>query len=214
MQMGTGYWLVAGYVLLAFGSGMFLWNGYKAIASPFGRRIDRLTMVLLALYPMGVGFKASVTGPEFLRWHLSDIGFPVFVGFVLYQHFRSGFEKNNPDLGKDVLADTAQALRHRKALLVIGLLISYAYETFTGMLYRLRPDMKAELVGKFDWWDIVNYTLGAALCYGLLVIWQIAVSRVREQRAAEEAATAAERREQQRGQRQQPKRQRRKGKRR
>jgi hypothetical protein len=195
---------------------MFLWNGYKALVSRFGRRIDHLTMVLLALYPMGVGFKASVTGPEFLRWHLSDIGFPVFVGFVLYQHFRSGFEKDNPDIGKDMLADTAQRLRHRKALLVIGLVVSYTYETFTGMLYRLKPNMKAELVGKFDWWDIVNYTFGAALCYSLLVIWQIAVSRAREQRAIEEAAAAAERREQrnQHGQRQQPKRQRRKGKRR
>jgi hypothetical protein len=214
MEMGTGYWLVAGYVMLAVGSVMFLLNGYRAVVSLLGRRIDHLTMVLLSLYPMGVGFKAAVIGPEFLRFHLSDIGFSVFVGFVLYSHFRSGFEKNNPNFGRDGLADTAQALRHRKVTLVIGLIVSYVYESLTGLLYSLRPDMEVKLVGKFDWWDIVDYTLGAALCYLLLVIWQLAVYRAQKH----QSAINAERRKDQSkgprpGQRPQPKRRSRKGKR-
>lgn len=198
MQMGTGFWLVAGAILLALGSGMFLANCYQALVSPFGRRIDHLTMVLLTLYPIGVGFKATLIGPEFLRFHLSDIGFPVFVGFMLYHHFRSGFEKNNPDLGKDQLADMAQELRQRKMASIIGLGVSYAYECFAGLLYRLRPDMEVQLVGDFDWWDIVNYTLGAVLCYMLLVVWQIAV------RNAQQAAAHVQRRKSRPGQRQQP----------
>lgn len=192
MVMGTGYWLVMGYVLLAAGSAMLVTNAYRAVVSPFGHRIDHLTMVLMALYPLGVGFKASAIGPEFLRFHLSDVGFSVFVGFVLYHHFGSRFTKH-PDFGKDKLADTAKVLRNRKVTLVIGLIISYAYEGFTGLLYQLNPDMKVELVGDFDWWDIVNYTFGAAVCYMLLTVWQLAVHRARARQAATEAERRKER---------------------
>ncbi|HKX24594.1 MAG TPA: hypothetical protein VJM46_05115 [Candidatus Saccharimonadales bacterium] len=216
MQLGTGYWLWAGIAMLAFGSGLFLWNALRATVTPFGRRINHLTWVLLALYPMGVGFKSAVIGPEFLRFHLSDIGFPVFVGFTLYHHFRSGFEKNNDRLGKDLLADTAQALRHRRVTLVIGLLLSYGYEVFTGLLYSPRPDLEPWLVGAFDWWDIANYTLGAALCYTLLRMWGQRVSVVQTEQAVADAAAEEERRKQRREERQrrQPKRRGRKGRRR
>jgi hypothetical protein len=196
MQLGTGYWLWAGIAMLAVGSGMLAWGAYKAAVSPFGRRIDHLTWVLLALYPIGVGFKAAVIGPEFLRFHLSDIGFPVAIGHMLYGRFRSGFEKNNDELGKDLLADTAQALRHRRGTLIVALLLSYAYEGFTELLYSLRPDLDAWLVGKFDWWDIANYTLGAALCYLLLTIWG---RKVTEAQASEQALAAERRKLQARG---------------
>lgn len=211
MQMGTGYWLWAGLGLLVIGLGMFLWNGFKAIGSPTGPRINRLTWTLLALYPMGVGFKSAAIGPEFLRFHLSDIGFPVFVGYTMYHHFRLGFEKNNPQLGHDALADMAQKLRHRKVALAVGLIVSYGYEVFTGFLYGLRPDMEPWLVGDFDWWDIVNYTLGAALCYLLLRFWAQKLAAAQVEQAALEAAADEERRRQRRQQRRQPRRRGRRG---
>lgn len=80
---------------------------------------------------------------------------------------------------------------------------------FTGLLYSLWPDLEAELVGKFDWQDIVNYTVGAVLCYLLLWVWRREVSKVQVLRAAEEAAANEQRRQQQRQQRgrQQPRQQ-------
>ncbi len=188
MELGTGYWLIAGCVMLVGGLLMLAYSGFKAVtAKRYSDRMESLLLVLMALYPIGVGFKSAVIGPEFVRFHLSDIGFPVFIGYTLYHHFRSGFTKNNPDIGKDALADTAQALRHRKGTLAVALVLSYLYEVSTGWLYSLRPDLEPWLVGTFDWWDIVNYTLGATLAYTVMQLWSRKVAESRANVAELEA---------------------------
>ncbi len=199
MTPGTGFLLYAGYGVLVIGAVMFLYNGYKALRSPFGKRMYRLTWVLLALYPLGVACKGIAFGPLFFRYHLSDIGFPVFVATVLFRHFRMSFEKGNATLGHNDMADLAQWLRQYRVALIIGLVVSYSYEGFCGLLWHLKPDVMAEagLIGDFDWDDIANYTLGAAVCYWLLTVWRrrVVVAKMLQPKldATVEAAIEAER---------------------
>jgi hypothetical protein len=204
VKLGTGIWLIGGYVWILIGVSVFAYNAYKAVRNMAGPRMHNLSMMLLALYPLGVGCKISLTGPEFVRYHLSDIGFPVFLGYVFYGHFRAGYEKrNNAQLDAlPVHEDMAIALRHRRGTLIVALVASYLYEIGTGLLYRTHPAVKVQLVGSFDWWDVAYYTLGAACGYLLLRRWQYWVDYVRTAYQAQQEAAEAEKRAERRRRRQ------------
>jgi hypothetical protein len=207
MTPGSGFLLYAGCALLAIGAAMFLYHGFRAVTAPFGQRIDRLTKVLLALYPLGVGCKAVALGPLFFRYHLSDIGFPVFAAAMFFHPDEQAPEQSQMDY-------MLQWLRHRKITVVIGLVASYGYEAFTGVMWRVQHDVMAEvkLIGNFDWVDMANYTLGAAACYTLLIIWQrrVVVAQALESyqkatsKATDEAARHSQRPQRQRGPRNRP----------
>jgi hypothetical protein len=205
MEMGRGYLLIIGWVLLVSGGGMFLFNAIKAVFSPFVGRIMGTTWALAALYPLGLGFKAAVIGPAFLRYHLSDIGFAVAIGYIIYYHSEV---KSKPE---NELGTAAQALRLRMKTLVIAYVLSWAYEAFIAALFVLKPSMKGNVpVGDFDWNDIVGYTVGAALCYLLFRTLHREVCLAQEYEADEKATIQEARRRR----RPQPKKRRPKGKRR
>lgn len=135
-------------------------------------RFDRLTygyFALMATYPIGLGFKLIGIGPDFVRFHLADIGFPLFAGWITTQFMEMGYMRSAKKYGES--ADSGHLLQTRVSLmkfgLIAGLLFSYAYESGIGYLYS-RTDVQAQYVGRFDIIDMVMYTLGAGAGFVML----------------------------------------------
>lgn len=109
--------------------------------------------IITALYPLGLGSKMALVGPDFLRWHIADIGFPVMVGLVFLRS--RGY---NPNV-------TWRTIQQR---IGFGLVLSYGYEIAAGrMVASLEGEKEIPYIGGFDWVDIVAYTIGAVLAIGL-----------------------------------------------
>ena len=145
-------------------------------------RFDRLKyayFALMATYPIGLGFKITSLGPDFVRFHLGDIGFPLFAGLITTQFATAGYMRGVKKYGEP--ADVSERVRARVSLmkfgLTFGLILSYGYEAGVGYLYS-RTDVQAQYVGRFDFIDIAMYTLGAVGGFTILHLQSRIISLV------------------------------------
>jgi hypothetical protein len=172
---GTKLGTVIGIALILVGVGMLAWSAVKMFRTlrtrHIGDRLQALYMMVVALYPLGNGFKFAIWGPEFFRFHLTDIGFPAWLGFVLFLHGTIHDRLADKSTSDVTIEETISLLRYRRKLLIAGLVMSYAYEIITGVMYWVRSDLPAKYVGSFDLVDMVMYTLGAALGFAVLAYW-------------------------------------------
>lgn len=160
---------IFGAVLLVIGLGLMSVSLYKAWKHhDGGRRVDQLMEVIASLYPIGLGFKFLMVGPDFLRFHLTDIGFPVSVGLLLFVKYSWGLRKSPYYQSLDVVTEQRLLQRIRRNFMVLGLLLSYGYETAIGIFYQLHPDKTPILIGNFDWDDMLMYSLGGLAGFSLL----------------------------------------------
>lgn len=181
---------IIGWISLVVGGAAFAYNATQSVRSPNKfERLNHLSTSVALLYPVGMGFKLLQVGPEFARFHLTDIGFPVMLGMglafiVTYVALR------NPSLGKYDRYRVNH--RFRMPALLVALLLSYGYEAMVGYVYRSNPGISVSMVGNFDWADMAMYTLGAAIAfwsyrrYGIEMEAYIA----EDQRQAHEASEA------------------------
>lgn len=163
---------VAGWLAVLVGVGGFAIYLRKVIRAPsILFRLYEAPFLIAMIYPIGVGFKIVQVGPEFVRFYVADIGFPVFFGLAYGEYI--AYQATRDKAGQPVLDRYSKSrITHRAKTraMVIALAISYGYEILTGYIYRSNPDVSVSLVGNFDWVDMLMYTLGAG---SALVIYRL-----------------------------------------
>lgn len=110
------------------------------------------------MYALGNAFKVAAVGPEFFRFQLADIGFPPAVAlglFMFYSFLNRLFKRHNPPTG--FIAEN----KYKMWLVGYALILSYAYEWFSGIIVSRLGDAPNAGMGAFDWFDIISYTVGA-----------------------------------------------------
>lgn len=158
--------------IFAVAAGSFMMAGkirhvYKAfvIFKSFKYAYEDITGLLATLYPIGVGLKLLPLGPDFLRFHLSDIGAPLAIAEIIMILLAWVTKQEWRYTRADAWYQSRlwYARMHIRAV-AVGWAVVCIYEVGVGLLYDIRaPGVKAVIIGKFDWVDIVMYTLGA-LC--------------------------------------------------
>jgi hypothetical protein len=134
--------------------------------------MQALYMIGASLYPLGVGCKFAILGSQFMRFHLSDIGFPLMLGYSIFMHRQHSVDDDKTSEEFYSLEATLVVLRRRSTSLLIALGLSYAYETVVGLMYSSRDDMAVQMIGNFDLLDMVMYTVGTCLGLALLAFWR------------------------------------------
>ena len=187
LRIPAGIFMVIGVVL-------FVRRVYEAIRAFPGVRMDTYLDMISLLYMIGLGCKFAAIGPEFFRYHLTDIGFPVAIGLLLFSLYERGLVYNDYFRGLDQFHKALMIMRHKRTFVLIALGLSYAYEIGVELMYQSRPGVTPSMVGRFDWQDMLMYTLGAGL--GLAII-QFCLSQakrwVQERDEAQAALRVAER---------------------
>lgn len=125
---------------------------------------ERSLFLLATSYPIGVACKVLTLGPEFFRYYLADLGFPIAVSVFLLIPLELGLSQRNFQFINGSHRIRIEMLfSARRFALAIALLLSYSYELTIGVLYNLNPDVQGQVIGNFDWLDMLMYTIGAAL---------------------------------------------------
>lgn len=123
-----------------------------------------------ALYYAGLAVKYLQLGPQLLRWHLLDLLAPTFYGMTFHEVFGQWRRLAWP---VGTLAAKRQVASHRQYYIGVGWLVAVLYEAF-GSPILVSWQQAVGLVdtpvsvGNFDWWDILAYSLGAAI--GLVLL--------------------------------------------
>lgn len=126
--------------------------------------------MLTSFYMIGVVCKALVLGPEFVRWYLGDIGFPVALGYVLSTFGKPTVrERESIKTGWDM---ARWRLLHCKSMIISAWMMSIGYEVAVSVLYHY-ANATPSLVGGFDPVDVAMYTIGM-----LAAMWFIRRERV------------------------------------
>lgn len=166
------------------------WRSWKQVRMTEDLRAmsAALVYVVSACYPLGLFFKLLVIGPDFMRWHLTDFGFSVAISLLIFHGTKSKAEPNrfwskdhplydpdgdNLDM-RPILHNLHKQYKGRKSYIGYCLALSYIYEIAVWLLYRFGKLKKGAFVGSFDIWDVVSYTLGAAiaiLCLRAAIRW-------------------------------------------
>lgn len=127
-------------------------------------RFKRVVDSLGYIYTVGVVVKFMLLGPAFIRWHVSDFGFPIVLAllFARVALFVNRYEykgKDNTTARKSVTEACYLIMLAPLAVLAsIGyeLLVSYSLNQGTQNLQH---------VGYFDWVDVACYVAGGALIW-------------------------------------------------
>lgn len=166
-MLSFGWFGFLGYGYLPVGGTWALVSIYKILRGKYESRGFWIASLVASMYVVGNGFKMLILGPQFLRWHLSDFGFPAFIGFMLSVHGRvlkhSRSEQITVAMHKLRVAKNV----FRTTCIAIGLAV--CYEVFVGILFRSagdRVDTKQLFVGNFDWLDILAYCVGGTVALG------------------------------------------------
>lgn len=161
--------------------------------------LEAAAMTVGMLYLIGMGAKLTLIGPDFVRFYVGDIGFPVMTGYVL-GHLASSWTVWR-HIHDEHAANDAR-FKRQMVTLGIALVLSYGYELLVGWAYTSISGTETALVGSFDPIDMLMYTIGAgaaALCY--IFSWKesrkqideylAAVAEARLKQAAEQAHRTA-----------------------
>lgn len=142
------------------------------------RRVDALhhgVRLVSDLYMLGVVSKFGEIGPDFLRWHVGDIGFPVTL-MLLFTLFADPLGKDWFHKSTDIqkVNTLISYTNMRMTFLGVALAISIAYEVFAGQLVNSLNGhgLVAVGIGNFDWIDVAAYVLGASVAFVLLVFYR------------------------------------------
>ena len=147
-----------------------------AVAGGLGSWLSFLYGVGVLLYPVGVALKFSRFGPDWAQWHLSDIGFALFVANFLWSGVRA---KNAAVITKWTHPLLARMAWTRVVCLLFALVGACTFELFEGLLRnylanRVAPEKLTHVPG-FDLIDVWCYTAGVAfgVILVLLPLWRL-----------------------------------------
>lgn len=156
--------------------------------------------LVILLYPIGVACKGIEWGPQFMRYHLADVGFPVMIGWAWTTFKRSRWSwpvgRNENETRYVQSINWIIAMRMYCSF---ALVLSYGYELLEGVLHAyvapqfIRTHTHYPL-GGFDWADMACYTLGTiAALLALQYIRRYLVAMMPQAVTSNRAPTEAER---------------------
>jgi|GEM_PF-5265477 len=180
LRIPAGIFMVVGLVFFAR-------RVYEAVRDFPGIRMYTYLDMISLLYMIGLGCKFAAIGPEFFRYHLTDIGFPVAIGLLLFSLYERGLIYSEHFVALDGPNQVLLLTRLKRTFILIALGLSYAYEIGVELMYRARPEATPSLVGRFDWQDMIMYTIGAGLGLGIIQFCLSKVKLVLRERDAAQA---------------------------
>lgn len=136
---------------------LFIWHVFLIAIGD--KRSLTLMHLGLEMYGIGVLCKVLVIGPEFLRWYIADIGFPIAVGWCLAEISSVLSHRKVAAMSRREYTDWV--LFNRQFMVVYAGILSIGYEFLTGFLYA-RSDLEVSRVGNTDPIDMLMYVVGAA----------------------------------------------------
>jgi hypothetical protein len=177
-----------------------LWYGLIDVRRPESTFVSMSHFVaaIANCYGFGLLMKVSGFGPEFFRYWLADIGFPLAIALLVLRPFMRGYLGDAPfNTYKEELiykiAETKFALKF--VLVTFGAAV--CYEIVAGIIVRdLRESGRItgpSLIGGFDPIDVLMYALGAGL--GTLC-WRIGLRALRSTLADHNRQLKSEQRQQ------------------
>lgn len=138
--------------------------------------IDNIIVLVAYCYGLGVSLKLASIGPEFARYYLADIGFPVML--VLFMSVLSSYVRRYDDKSTEDLRIRSARLHDvaRLWLVPVAFTVSLGYELFSGLVHA-RADGPVPYIGNFDWLDVVMYAIGSLVLAGLL-LWKLSLYKL------------------------------------
>lgn len=179
-----------GYAIFAFLAVYALVSVWRLVTGRIRGFYPAALQLVRMAYPLGFACKVTIIGPEFVRWHLTDLGFTAAVGYMLYLKFEDRTPWSPSDKVSQLRFVTLSNLRMRTTMLAVAWVLSVLYELFTMWVYSRKPGAKPFLIGNFDWMDVLMYTVGALVSLVLVHFWRrdiIAALDVMETKEAEDA---------------------------
>lgn len=119
---------------------------------------------LVASYGVGKLFETAQSGPDFLRYHLCDIGFIAVWGALVLN------SKREPVINQRVKIPTDEPIHFFRAGIIVAFLAGMGWELLTGLYISGREDLAESanmLYTGFDWWDTAMYVIG------FMVTWRL-----------------------------------------
>lgn len=166
--MDTPYFHTVGWLFLTGGILVSLHALWVIVTKSRKSKVHAYRAVIRLIectYSIGLGAKFLIIGPAFIRWHLTDFGFTVAIGALLYHSAAHGAKLRSEYENEHYRFAVKLEYTLRRATLVFALLLSYGYEVLVWFFYRQHPTKKVQYVGNFDWIDILMYSLGALAAY-------------------------------------------------
>lgn len=149
----------------------------------FTEASDKALRIVALLYGIGVSAKFAELGPEFLRWYVGDIGFPVAFMMLL----TSIAAKNHDELVANKYSSDLecwQSARHLANVRIVTTIVmfgvSVAYEVFAGFIVARIESAGVQNpgIGSFDWLDVVMYAFGSLVAVVILLLQRKRISLV------------------------------------
>lgn len=137
--------------------------------------IEQSITLLTWIYAIGVILKMSGLGPEFGRYYLADIGFPVVLIYVASLFLESRLKYEDRSTEDKLLRSDMQYAKNRLKLVPVALGIAICYELLAGYINR-SAEAPVPYIGDFDWIDVLMYIVGSAATAGLL-LWKLSLYR-------------------------------------
>ena len=160
---------VAIYALIAALAWVLFLVTLKCIVKNYIGALLTTANSLFLLYPLGNAYKVAAVGPEFMRFHLGDIGFPPAVALFLFVVYSLLVGR---EVSTDASGPTIELLmadnRRKMACAVTAFVLSLGYEWVSGSLADQLSDSTNPGIGHFDWIDVACYALGSAALYACL----------------------------------------------
>jgi hypothetical protein len=86
------------------------------------------------LYIVGVACKFGLVGPDWLRFHLSDVGFPLVIALLLWGMYKKKYSGMSMSTMTERFKLELQIIHVYMMYAVTGFVISVLYEVVTGIM--------------------------------------------------------------------------------
>jgi hypothetical protein len=176
------YWLVLparGFAALALA--VELWQVVQVARYQPPWRLSHIRWALWVLYPLGIALKVGEVGPDWVRWYLADVGFPVVVGWAIAELIMLAHDTTPAKRLSERLRQHVRLLKVQLVGLAVALLLAVLYELVIGhaaeAVRRTYPDTHV-YAGGFDWIDIACYVLGSVTAGGVFWYWRARVKAI------------------------------------
>lgn len=135
-------------------------------------RFILLLTAAACLYPTGEAMQQFGIGPNFIRWHLSDVGFPAALSVVWAAHRHVDAK---PESLRSNLSDEEAVRKYSETLLrsiPVFVLLAIGFEYLSGAYYAI-ADMKQGYpvarsgIGDFDPIDVACYVAGGVVAFAI-----------------------------------------------
>lgn len=155
------------YVVLAILMIPIVRNIRKIVKGPEYTRIVGSLELLVVTYPLGVILKITLIGPDFVRWHLADLGFvPALAAILVGPAWLTNKRKLKSELVSERINFRCRFTRVYRVFLFIAAALAIAYEYIAGWgvtVLRARGEADGIHIGAFDGIDVVFYLVGGSL---------------------------------------------------